>query len=120
MPHEQQRDCVCFLLNYLSFFLKAIEDEGGDPENIQVQPPTDTPTRKGGKAKGKLAFDFNCSDGSLSKFSFLFFQRLFISLCREKSGFRCRHHRGRRCVFQGDCGTDFCGSCECGLKKTLK
>ncbi|TMS13608.1 SAFB-like transcription modulator [Larimichthys crocea] len=32
---------------------QAIEDEGGDPENIQVQPPTDTPTRKGGKAKGK-------------------------------------------------------------------
>ncbi|KAG8001535.1 SAFB-like transcription modulator [Nibea albiflora] len=32
---------------------QAIEDEGGDPENIQVQPPNDTPTRKGGKAKGK-------------------------------------------------------------------
>lgn len=37
-------------------FFKAIEDEGGDPENIQLQLSAETPTRKGGKAKGNLAF----------------------------------------------------------------
>uniref|UniRef100_A0A3Q4H9H0 SAFB-like, transcription modulator n=1 Tax=Neolamprologus brichardi TaxID=32507 RepID=A0A3Q4H9H0_NEOBR len=30
---------------------QAIEDEGGDPENIQLQLSAETPTRKGGKAK---------------------------------------------------------------------
>ncbi|XP_035507591.1 SAFB-like transcription modulator [Morone saxatilis] len=37
----------------LSRLRQAIEDEGGDPENIQIQLSTDTPPRKGGKAKGK-------------------------------------------------------------------
>ncbi|XP_029001181.1 SAFB-like transcription modulator [Betta splendens] len=37
----------------LSRFRQAIEDEGGDPENIQIQLPTDASSRKGGKAKGK-------------------------------------------------------------------
>uniref|UniRef100_A0A8C6TR73 SAFB-like, transcription modulator n=1 Tax=Neogobius melanostomus TaxID=47308 RepID=A0A8C6TR73_9GOBI len=32
---------------------EAIEDEGGDPDNIEIQLSADTPTRKGGKAKGK-------------------------------------------------------------------
>ncbi|GAA6232623.1 SAFB-like transcription modulator [Lates japonicus] len=32
---------------------QAIEDEGGDPENFQSQPPCDVSPRKGGKAKGK-------------------------------------------------------------------
>ncbi|XP_069549617.1 SAFB-like transcription modulator isoform X2 [Brachyistius frenatus] len=32
---------------------QAIEDEGGDPENIQIQLSTDASTRKSGKAKGK-------------------------------------------------------------------
>uniref|UniRef100_A0A3P9HES0 SAFB-like, transcription modulator n=1 Tax=Oryzias latipes TaxID=8090 RepID=A0A3P9HES0_ORYLA len=32
---------------------KAIEDEGGDPENIQIQLSTDSTTRKSGKFKGK-------------------------------------------------------------------
>ncbi|XP_044204827.1 SAFB-like transcription modulator [Thunnus albacares] len=34
---------------------QAIEDEDGDPENIQIHLSTDTPPRKGGKAKGKKA-----------------------------------------------------------------
>ncbi|XP_018538722.1 SAFB-like transcription modulator [Lates calcarifer] len=32
---------------------QAIEDEGGDSENFQSQPPCDASPRKGGKAKGK-------------------------------------------------------------------
>ncbi|XP_071759746.1 SAFB-like transcription modulator isoform X2 [Centroberyx gerrardi] len=32
---------------------QAVEDEGGDPENIQIQLSADTPTRKNAKAKGK-------------------------------------------------------------------
>ncbi|XP_034535839.1 SAFB-like transcription modulator [Notolabrus celidotus] len=32
---------------------QAIEDEDGDPENIQTQSSPETPSRKGGKAKGK-------------------------------------------------------------------
>ncbi|XP_030575543.1 SAFB-like transcription modulator [Archocentrus centrarchus] len=32
---------------------QALEDEGGDPENIQLQLSAETSTRKGGKAKGK-------------------------------------------------------------------
>lgn len=36
----------------LLVFFKAVEDEGGDPENIQIQLPTDGSTRKSGKAKG--------------------------------------------------------------------
>ncbi|KAM6943016.1 SAFB-like transcription modulator isoform 2-T2 [Xenentodon cancila] len=32
---------------------QAIEDEGGDPENFQIQLPSDTTTRKSGKSKGK-------------------------------------------------------------------
>ena len=47
--------CVrVFVLNYLFCFFKAIEDEGGDPENFKTQPPTDASIRKGGKAKGNL------------------------------------------------------------------
>nr|XP_046242591.1 SAFB-like transcription modulator [Scatophagus argus] len=37
----------------LSRLRQALEDEGGDTENIQIQLPTDVSTRKGGKAKGK-------------------------------------------------------------------
>ncbi|XP_073320224.1 SAFB-like transcription modulator [Pagrus major] len=37
----------------LSRLRQALEDEGGDPEIIQIQPPTDSLTRKGGKAKGR-------------------------------------------------------------------
>ncbi|CAG5855762.1 unnamed protein product [Menidia menidia] len=37
----------------LSRLKQAIEDEGGDPENIQIQLSTDVPTRKSGKVKGK-------------------------------------------------------------------
>uniref|UniRef100_A0A671Y5H2 SAFB-like transcription modulator n=1 Tax=Sparus aurata TaxID=8175 RepID=A0A671Y5H2_SPAAU len=35
----------------LSRLRQALEDEGGDPEIIQIQPPTDSLPRKGGKAK---------------------------------------------------------------------
>lgn len=38
----------------LFYFCKAIEDEGGDPENIQIQLPADTSSRKFGKAKGSF------------------------------------------------------------------
>ncbi|KAM4592438.1 SAFB-like transcription modulator isoform 2-T2 [Odontesthes bonariensis] len=37
----------------LSRLKQAIEDEGGDPEDIQIQLSTDLSTRKSGKAKGK-------------------------------------------------------------------
>uniref|UniRef100_A0A3P8T0H9 SAFB-like, transcription modulator n=1 Tax=Amphiprion percula TaxID=161767 RepID=A0A3P8T0H9_AMPPE len=36
---------------------QAVEDEGGDPENIQIPLSTDTSTRKGGKAKGGKKVD---------------------------------------------------------------
>ena len=44
---------------FCSIFLKALEDEDGDTENIQIQLSTDSSTRKGGKAKGQgnLAID---------------------------------------------------------------
>lgn len=34
-------------------FVKAIEDEGGDPDNIEITASVDTPTRKHSKSKGK-------------------------------------------------------------------
>ncbi|XP_076584023.1 SAFB-like transcription modulator isoform X2 [Chaetodon auriga] len=37
----------------LSRLRQAVEDEGGDPENIQIHLSTDASTRKSGKAKGK-------------------------------------------------------------------
>ncbi|XP_068171209.1 SAFB-like transcription modulator [Antennarius striatus] len=37
----------------ISRLRQAVEDEGDDPENIQIHLPTDTPPRKAGKAKGK-------------------------------------------------------------------
>uniref|UniRef100_A0A3P8NG76 SAFB-like, transcription modulator n=1 Tax=Astatotilapia calliptera TaxID=8154 RepID=A0A3P8NG76_ASTCA len=49
---------------------QAIEDEGGDPENIQLQLSAETPTRKGGKAKGKKVdsdLDNTVEDDSFSK-----------------------------------------------------
>uniref|UniRef100_A0A672GLX2 SAFB-like, transcription modulator n=1 Tax=Salarias fasciatus TaxID=181472 RepID=A0A672GLX2_SALFA len=49
---------------------QAIEDEGGDPEDIQIQLTADTPTRKGGKAKGKkvdLEVDSTLEEDALSK-----------------------------------------------------
>lgn len=39
---------------FLFFFKKAIEDEDGDPEDIQIQPSTDGSSRKGGKSKGNF------------------------------------------------------------------
>ncbi|XP_005929647.1 SAFB-like transcription modulator isoform X2 [Haplochromis burtoni] len=49
---------------------QAIEDEGGDPENIQLQLSAETPTRKGGKAKGKKVdsdLDNTVEDDNFSK-----------------------------------------------------
>lgn len=49
---------------------QAIEDEGGDPENIQLQLSAETPTRKGGKAKGKKVdsdLDNTVEDENFSK-----------------------------------------------------
>lgn len=49
---------------------RAIEDEGGDPENIQLQLSAETPTRKGGKAKGKKVdsdLDNTVEDENFSK-----------------------------------------------------
>ncbi|KAM8761945.1 SAFB-like transcription modulator [Acanthopagrus schlegelii] len=37
----------------LSRLRQALEDEGGDPEIIQIQPPADSLPRKGGKAKAR-------------------------------------------------------------------
>lgn len=37
-------------------FFKAIEDEGGDTENIQIPLSADASTRKSGKVKGNLVF----------------------------------------------------------------
>jgi len=34
--------------------VQAIEDEGGDPDSIELTMSADTPTRKHGKSKGKL------------------------------------------------------------------
>lgn len=44
-------DGVDIVFKWLVFF-KAVEDEGGDPENIQIQLPTDASARKSGKVKG--------------------------------------------------------------------
>nr|XP_020461314.1 SAFB-like transcription modulator [Monopterus albus] len=45
---------TCGVKSVLLVRLKqAIEDEGGDPENIQIQVSADSSTRKSGKAKGK-------------------------------------------------------------------
>lgn len=33
--------------------VKAIEDEGGDPDNIEITLSADTPTRKQSKSKGR-------------------------------------------------------------------
>lgn len=33
--------------------VKAIEDEGGDPDNIEITISADTPTRKQSKSKGR-------------------------------------------------------------------
>lgn len=44
-------DGVDIVFKWLVFF-KAVEDEGGDPENIQIQLPTDASPRKSGKVKG--------------------------------------------------------------------
>lgn len=42
-------------LNEINCCFKAIEDEGGDPENFEIQLSGDSVTpRKGGKAKGML------------------------------------------------------------------
>ncbi|XP_061599522.1 SAFB-like transcription modulator isoform X2 [Cololabis saira] len=49
---------------------QAIEDEGGDPENFQTQLPSDTITRKSGKAKGKKVesdVDTAAEEDTLSK-----------------------------------------------------
>ncbi|XP_026233902.1 SAFB-like transcription modulator isoform X2 [Anabas testudineus] len=54
----------------LSRLRQAIEDEGGDPENIQIQLPTDVSTRKGGKCKGKKIdsdADTTAEDDAFSK-----------------------------------------------------
>lgn len=55
------KDIECWkILNVFLFNLfKALEDEDGDTENIQIQLSTDASTRKGGKAKGQgnLAID---------------------------------------------------------------
>uniref|UniRef100_A0A669BZT1 SAFB-like, transcription modulator n=1 Tax=Oreochromis niloticus TaxID=8128 RepID=A0A669BZT1_ORENI len=53
---------------------QAIEDEGGDPENIQLQLSAETPTRKGGKAKGKKVdsdLDNTVEDDNFSKVTVL-------------------------------------------------
>uniref|UniRef100_A0A3Q3A1T5 SAFB-like, transcription modulator n=1 Tax=Kryptolebias marmoratus TaxID=37003 RepID=A0A3Q3A1T5_KRYMA len=50
---------------------QAIEDEGGDPENIQKRVSTDSSTRRSGKAKGTLIFSIN---SKMSYFIVLFFQ----------------------------------------------
>lgn len=36
------------------FFFKALEDEGGDQENIQIPIPFEATSKKGGKTKGNL------------------------------------------------------------------
>ncbi|XP_037546054.1 SAFB-like transcription modulator isoform X2 [Nematolebias whitei] len=49
---------------------QAIEDEGGDPENFQIQLSSDSSTRRSGKAKGKKAdsdLDTTAEDSMLSK-----------------------------------------------------
>ncbi|XP_067255627.1 SAFB-like transcription modulator isoform X3 [Chanodichthys erythropterus] len=49
---------------------QAIEDEGGDPDNIELTVSADTPTRKHGKSKGKktdLDADTTMEEESLSK-----------------------------------------------------
>lgn len=36
------------------FFYKALQNEGGDQENIQIQVPFEAPSKKGGKTKGNV------------------------------------------------------------------
>lgn len=52
------------------FCVQAIEDEGGDPDNIELTVSADTPTRKHGKSKGK---------SSLSELNSFNSQRLFFT-----------------------------------------
>uniref|UniRef100_A0A8C3ATE5 SAFB-like, transcription modulator n=1 Tax=Cyclopterus lumpus TaxID=8103 RepID=A0A8C3ATE5_CYCLU len=82
---------------------QALEDEDGDTENIQIQLSADTSNRKGGKAKGNLAFDLIHGIGWLSNnicFIYSFYKNVF--LLRKKSGFRCGHNGGGRCALQGE------------------
>ncbi|RXN04146.1 SAFB-like transcription modulator isoform X3 [Labeo rohita] len=49
---------------------QAIEDEGGDPDNIEITVSADTPTRKHSKSKGKktdLDADTTMEEESFSK-----------------------------------------------------
>nr|XP_009679914.1 PREDICTED: SAFB-like transcription modulator [Struthio camelus australis] len=64
-----------FPLNFINFFcrLQAIEEEGGDPDNIEVTVSADTPTKKPTKGKGKkqeadeLAGDVSVEEDSFVK-----------------------------------------------------
>lgn len=38
--------------NYFAY--KALQDEGGDQENIQIQVPFEATSKKGGKTKGNV------------------------------------------------------------------
>lgn len=40
--------------NYVYFSYKALQHEGGDQENIQIQAPFDASSKKGGKTKGNV------------------------------------------------------------------
>lgn len=45
--------CKTWSIGCLAAFSQAIEDEGGDPDNIEIPISADTPTRKGAKPKGE-------------------------------------------------------------------
>lgn len=47
---------IVSLFNILNSLFKAIEDEGGDSENFQINLSTDATTRRSGKAKGNILF----------------------------------------------------------------
>lgn len=72
---------IVYLLVCLYVF-KAIKDEGGDSENIQLS--VDTPTRKGGKAKGK----YDVLGGEIQSYAWqnTYFLMALSSFREEKRG----------------------------------